>query len=300
MFFEAAPSQIRSLVGEENKTIALSLVVLMTALVTLIVSPFIGLWSDHFISPYGKRRPFMVAGAFLTAAGLILQGMAAPNLPALITMPELCNASNSTFNTTLTSTTWASSPISTTHYPVPMEAATPAAIWSWRFVWFLGAHFLIAIGLLTIEIPFNGLVADVVSPDQRGAVSSFIGIGAIGGAIAGSVIGIFYRELHVMGSFSLVASLLLVAVFIGCGLRELPTARVYAEDFALQPVAKGRKKKRVAPGAAFKSVLDDDDVKITTSAPPSAWQLMWQPFKQSNFCWLFFARFLAMMGIQTM
>lgn len=46
LFFEAVPSQLRALVGEDAKTAALTVTVIVTATIILIISPVVGCLSD--------------------------------------------------------------------------------------------------------------------------------------------------------------------------------------------------------------------------------------------------------------
>lgn len=111
------------------------------------------------------------------------------------------------------------------------------------------------------------MVADLVPESQRGRASGAIGIGSILGSIAGSGIGVFYRELGVLGAFGLAGAVLVISVTFGCCLKE--TA----------PAGKVEERRRTSAGKICSSFI--------------------KPFKDGNFRWLFFTRFLMMMGIQT-
>lgn len=137
------------------------------------------------------------------------------------------------------------------------------------FAFFLVSHVFLAIALVLIEVPFNGLVADLVPESQRGRASGAIGVGSILGSIAGSGIGVFYRELGVLGAFGIAGGFLLVFVLFGCFLEEPP-----------------RSAKAMATA------------RQTVNGRNICYAFV-KPFKSGNFCWLFFTRFLMMMGIQT-
>jgi hypothetical protein len=273
--------QIRALVGDEHKTAAISVVVLITAMASLLAAPWIGVLSDRCTFSIGKRRPFMLLGTFICIFGLMNQGMAAPHLPPEPAETGGCNATLDNLGTA------ALNPGDTHPFHITLQ-----------LLWFLISHITLAIGLLMIEIPFNGLVADVVSPTQRGEVSSYIGVGAILGAITGSIIGIFYRELTPVGSFALAAGLLLLATLLGSCLQEEDASRRPASAAAEAKVLTLAGENANAPSG--KEVEGPGAPATAHNQPLSHLRLMMKPFSTPGFTWLFLSRFLAMMGIQTM
>ena len=75
------PSQARSTVGDENAGLGLAVIVVVGSLLTLIVTPFIGIVSDRSQSRFGRRRPFLVVGVVWLFICQILLGLANPHKP---------------------------------------------------------------------------------------------------------------------------------------------------------------------------------------------------------------------------
>ena len=109
----------------------------------MVVQPLIGALSDKTTSPFGRRRPYLLGGALLSALAL----WALPN-SELIT-----NTIGSTFNI---------------HMPA-LAALCFAAI----MIWILDACVNIAQG------PYRALIPDVVPPEQHSIANSYISL-AIG------------------------------------------------------------------------------------------------------------------------
>lgn len=85
------PSQVRSSVGDEQDGIALAMIVLVGSLVTLVATPYIGLWSDRCTSRFGRRRPFMAIGLVVVVLAQLLLGAVNPDKPIEDTEDALCN-----------------------------------------------------------------------------------------------------------------------------------------------------------------------------------------------------------------
>eukprot|EP00111_Clytia_hemisphaerica_P015491 TCONS_00045740-protein len=75
---EVVPSQVHALVGSEMKGQMFGAMVASGAIVTFIISPLIGIKSDRLQSPYGRRRPLMVAGTVLLILSLFGMAFSAP------------------------------------------------------------------------------------------------------------------------------------------------------------------------------------------------------------------------------
>lgn len=67
----------------------LSLVWVAGPLSGLVMQPIIGMLSDKSTSPYGRRRPFMVAGTAAVVACLLLLGWTGPVVDLFVTHPQL-------------------------------------------------------------------------------------------------------------------------------------------------------------------------------------------------------------------
>jgi maltose/moltooligosaccharide transporter len=109
----------------------------------MVVQPLIGALSDKTTSAFGRRRPYLLGGALLSALAL----WALPNSESI--------------------TNWLSS---TLHVPFPALAALAFAA---VMIWILDACVNIAQG------PYRALVPDVVPPEQHSIANSYISL-AIG------------------------------------------------------------------------------------------------------------------------
>jgi MFS family permease len=70
------PAVIRSFVGNARSGTTLALVSAVGALIASIAQPLFGAISDRSLHPWGRRRPFMLAGVMLTAAILVVMSVA--------------------------------------------------------------------------------------------------------------------------------------------------------------------------------------------------------------------------------
>ena len=72
----AIPAEVLKFVPEAEKGRALATVFAGGAFVALIVLPLVGALSDRSLSPFGRRRPFVLVGALLNVVALIALGYA--------------------------------------------------------------------------------------------------------------------------------------------------------------------------------------------------------------------------------
>lgn len=72
----AIPAEVLKFVPEADKGRALAMVFAGGALVALVVMPLAGALSDRSMSRFGRRRPFVVAGALLNSVALLALGYA--------------------------------------------------------------------------------------------------------------------------------------------------------------------------------------------------------------------------------
>ncbi|KAI8813226.1 major facilitator superfamily domain-containing protein [Cladochytrium replicatum] len=66
------PAQVERIVGDENKGTGLSLATVWAGIVSLFLGIVLGKWNDRFTSPYGRRRPWILAGTLLTCLSTLL------------------------------------------------------------------------------------------------------------------------------------------------------------------------------------------------------------------------------------
>lgn len=75
------PSQTRSTVGDDDAGLGLAVIVVIGSLLTLIVTPYIGIISDRTQNRFGRRRPFLVVGVVWLFICQLLLGLANPHKP---------------------------------------------------------------------------------------------------------------------------------------------------------------------------------------------------------------------------
>nr|XP_047122666.1 uncharacterized protein LOC100204497 isoform X2 [Hydra vulgaris] len=185
---EVVPSQVHALVGSEMKGQIFGAMVALGAVVTFIVSPLIGIHSDRFASPFGKRRPLMVAGTVLLIISLFGMAFSAPgservkaNATCSIDLElRRCTtfyqnnltllqniALNSTFNST-----------------VLLELMSQQQVATGS----LGFYFLFYLCVMAcyaiVAVPYNGLIADQTPATQRGFSSGVMGAMTLFGNLA--------------------------------------------------------------------------------------------------------------------
>lgn len=65
------PSQAATMAGDEFKGRGLGLILAIGALVSMIAAPFLGAFSDHIRTRWGRRVPFIVIGVAMNVLGLV-------------------------------------------------------------------------------------------------------------------------------------------------------------------------------------------------------------------------------------
>jgi MFS family permease len=88
------PRLVEQVVPATIKTSALSLIGALQALVSIIVQPMSGAASDHLVTPWGRRRPLMVAGVAVQAVLIVLLTVAGAYWAILVVMLAIELASN--------------------------------------------------------------------------------------------------------------------------------------------------------------------------------------------------------------
>ncbi|CAO2829040.1 unnamed protein product [Amaranthus hypochondriacus] len=124
----------------------------------LVVQPCVGIWSDKCASKYGRRRPFILAGALMISVAVIIIGFSADIGYLLGDTKEHC----STFKGTRTRAT---------------------------FVFVVG-FWMLDLANNTVQGPARALLADLSGPDQRNAANavfaSWMAVGNILGFLCGA------------------------------------------------------------------------------------------------------------------
>ena len=73
------PAQAKQFGGDEGKGAALTQILMLGSLISVVAAPILGSYSDSCTLSYGRRRPFMVVGTVLASVSLLLLAVA-PNL----------------------------------------------------------------------------------------------------------------------------------------------------------------------------------------------------------------------------
>jgi MFS family permease len=64
------PNQVEAIAGQDHKVIAFGWVTGLGALVAAVTNPLAGAWSDRTMSRFGRRRPWVLGGALVSATAL--------------------------------------------------------------------------------------------------------------------------------------------------------------------------------------------------------------------------------------
>ncbi|KAF6039082.1 TAZ [Bugula neritina] len=218
---EVVPAQVEAMVGNKIKGTVLGIMVAIGALLTLFVSPLLGLMSDRLETKIGKRRPVMLVSSVLLCFSLMGMSFSVSNVKFS------GNSSVSECHPNLTVRRCAPyskaselyirgphlkidggkglSQTQTVNLPLFEYIAAGNISGS------MGAYAVCYLGsVLTytgIAVPYNALIADKTHPDQRGVNSGVMGGMVLLGNIAGACLGLFI-------SVSLVSMLTLILCYI--------------------------------------------------------------------------------------
>jgi MFS family permease len=148
------PAQVRSM-APFYRVPALSLLTGLSALVALIVPLIAGALSDRCASPFGRRRPFMVAGMAINLVGLGLMAALYANAEPILHVPH-----RHAWGVLLTNPT---------------------------FLGFLAAYMIVQFGNNITSAAYSGLIPDLVPHDQRGTASGYMALMSQLGTLFGVV-----------------------------------------------------------------------------------------------------------------
>lgn len=76
------PSQVRSTVGNDRAGTGLAAIVVVGSVLTIFLTPFIGILSDRSSFSFGRRRPFMILGLVWVVLAQIFLGLSNPHKPS--------------------------------------------------------------------------------------------------------------------------------------------------------------------------------------------------------------------------
>jgi MFS family permease len=91
------PLQASAIGGEAFQGTTLGQILALGALVSMAVAPLFGAWSDRIRTPWGRRKPFLVAGTAGNIAGLLVLAFV-PSTPAAIIPYTLAYMTVNLFN----------------------------------------------------------------------------------------------------------------------------------------------------------------------------------------------------------
>ncbi|XP_028409091.1 uncharacterized protein LOC114531677 [Dendronephthya gigantea] len=263
---EVFPSQVHALVGSEDKGQVLGAMIALGAVVTFFVSPLIGMKSDRLVFKYGRRRPFMVAGMCLLVIALYGMAFSAPYVEN--------EKGNSTCSIGLElkrclpylnlSVLEKESNNNSADVDVLLNILSQKDT-EGNVVMYVVFYTMVMACYALVSVPYNGLIADLTPPQQRGFSSGVMGAMTLAGNITGAAIGLFFFRLGVVGIYSLVCFIFVICVLITvfCS-SELPLTE--------QPEHLG-----------FKGLF----------------LAYWEPLKDADFRWVFMTRFLMQQGVAT-
>lgn len=270
---EVVPSQVHALVGSEMKGQIFGAMVASGAIVTFLISPWIGIQSDRLASPFGKRRPFMVCGTVLLCISLFGMAFSAPGskLHKSNTTCEIdievrrCApyTNNITYLQSLESNKTRGRHDDESLLRALVRENEPDRSGK------LGLYFIFYLCVMAtyamIGVPYNGLIADQTPPSQRGFSSGVMGAMTLCGNIAGAILGFFYTKFGVVPTYGTITILFFVCVMIT--VIATPEKRSYPPKTPL-------------------------DFRTFFSA-------YWEPLKENDFRWVFITRFLMQQAIAT-
>lgn len=149
--------QVKFMVGEESKGLAIGLIESLGAMMALVVQPTAGVISDYTSTRWGRRKAYILVGSVMDV--IFLAGL------ALIAIPS-------------PGTDWDGQALATTQ----------------TIVLYLGFYLCLQFSSNMAQGPFQGYLPDLVPEHQVGAASTLVGImkplGLIGGALIMITLGI--------------------------------------------------------------------------------------------------------------
>ncbi|XP_065832679.1 uncharacterized protein [Oscarella lobularis] len=206
------PAQVRALVGDEEKSLYLGVLLASGGVLAFSMSPLVGTFSDRLQSRFGKRTPFLAVSTGILC--IVIFGMAA-SAP----LPKACGQNN-TMNTT--DTCYISpgpKPLchNTTECRLPKQTAR-YAIYFISYVIMSGAY-------AVMSVSWNGLVPDVTPQHLRGFGSGLNGMMTLLGYGLGALWNIFLTDIGIWPTYSVMALIVLTTSLLTIfGVKEGPSS----------------------------------------------------------------------------
>ncbi len=70
--------------GNESRGKQLALILVFGSIISIVLPPIIGVYSDHYRSSWGRRRPFLAVGAFINIIGLVITALSTEGIALLV------------------------------------------------------------------------------------------------------------------------------------------------------------------------------------------------------------------------
>jgi MFS family permease len=214
------PRQALLIGGDVAKGQTLGVVLLLGAFVSMIVAPLFGALSDHTVTPFGRRRPWIVVGTLMNIVGLL--GLA--------------------------------------YLPRPNDLSS-LPLFILAFIW-------VEFWNNVANAPFAALIPDLVPKEQRGNASGWLGLMNILGSFTGAVTGLVFTHQGITDIVSIYYFLSAILFLTMLG-----------------------------------TVISVTEPRVTSPVPPFRWNEylrgLLTPFRDHDFRWVFWTRFLWVMGTFT-
>lgn len=266
---EVVPSQVYALVGSEKKGQVLGGMVAAGAVVTFFLSPLVGMKSDRLVSPYGKRRPLMLGGTVLLCIALFGMAFSAPDIES-----DISNVTCSIdlrlrrclpyFNLSVlekSQDNWTSESDESFLLSLLMQKEDSRG----NIGLYIAFYLCVMACYSIMSVPYNGLIADLTPPFQRGFSSGVMGAMTLVGNVTGAILGFFFPKIGVVATYSSVSVLYFVCVFL--------------------------------------TVVSCPEPAVHTTYKPicmkTVFQAYWEPLRERDFRWVFLTRFLMQQGVAT-
>ncbi|XP_065832684.1 uncharacterized protein [Oscarella lobularis] len=208
------PAQVLALVGDKHKGLHLALLNASGAVLTVFISPLVGMFSDRLQSTFGKRTPIMAVVVVVQCVLLFGLAWAAPNFP-----PYEDHAVNS-------SNCQPEKPVcENTKYQKSNDTNDTTEPDMLHYGVYFVVYFLVFGLYATLSVVYNGLIADMTPQHLRGFGSGLNGLMTLLGYGTGALWNIFLRDFGILATYSVIAVFLLVSVMIAvCSANEKSTA----------------------------------------------------------------------------
>lgn len=280
---EVVPAQIRSLVGEAEKGRWLGGMVAVGAALTFFTSPLIGMGSDRVTLKIGKRRPVMMAGTVFLCIGLIGMALSSSKLYLPRRDSGYKNGTEGMCHSDLEAQRclpYANKTIKNSHETTILRGSQPGTILvpekkgevveekdtsSGSLGLYIFFYLIVTVSFAMITVPYNALIADKSHYSQRGFNSGVMGCMILLGNVSGAAVGIGLSEMGVLGAYGTAIAVVMVSV---CVTVFTTTEKPGKQN--LEPIG---------------------CVQIFCG--------FWEPFKEHDFRWVFFTRFLMQQGVST-